>query len=102
VQTDDDLREQHDVAEDRGAPDTVLRALRSGSSLPWFWSSGGFYSPQIADPAANLFPATPIRGETCYYFSLIDHLEPLQLAHVKSYRNWLREQDTIDAPPRTG
>ncbi|MBL8298988.1 MAG: hypothetical protein JNN30_11670 [Rhodanobacteraceae bacterium] len=102
VQTDDDLREQHDIAEDRGAPDTVLRALRSGSALPWFWSSGGFYSPQITNPTANLFPATAIQGENCYYFSLIDHLDPLQLTHVKSYRIWLREQDNIDIPPRAG
>jgi hypothetical protein len=61
--------------------------------LPWFWSSGGFYSPQLVNPGANLFPATAVQGARWYYFSLIDHVEPLQLEHVKSYRTWLREQD---------
>ncbi|HVJ61133.1 MAG TPA: hypothetical protein VM555_00250 [Tahibacter sp.] len=93
VQTDEDLREQYEVAEDRGAPDSVLYALRSGKALPWFWSSGGFYSPQLSNPDANLFPATAVQGSRWYYFSLIDHVEPLQLEHVKSYRTWLREQD---------
>lgn len=93
VQTEEDLREQYEVAEDRGAPDSVLYALRSGKALPWFWSSGGFYSPQLSNPDANLFPATAVQGNRWYYFSLIDHVEPLQLEHVKSYRTWLREQD---------
>ncbi|MEO8670546.1 MAG: hypothetical protein ABI411_04460 [Tahibacter sp.] len=101
VQTEDDLREQYVIAEDRGAPDSVLEALRTGQALPWFWSSGGYYSPQLSDPDANLFPATLIQGERCYYFSLIEHVAPLQLGHVKSYRNWLREQDLQSgAPPR--
>lgn len=93
VQTEDELRTQFEVAEERGAPPEVLRALAEGKRLPWFWSSGGYYSPQLAEPQANLFPASVVQGERWYYYSLIDHVDPFRLRHVKSYRTWLREQD---------
>lgn len=93
VQTEDDLRTQVEVAEDRGAPPGLLRDLRSGARLPWFWSSGGYYSPQLQAPEASLHPASAVQGERWYYYSLIDHVDPFRLRHVKSYRTWLREQD---------
>jgi len=93
VQTEDDLRTQYEIAEERGAPEQLLRALRSGESLPWFWASGGYYSPQLVSPESNLFPASAVQGDRWYYYSLIDNVEPFKLRHVKSYRAWLREQD---------
>ena len=98
VLTEAELRAQFEIAEERGAPPELLKALSSGARLPWFWGSGGYYSPQLREPGASLHPASAVHGEQWYYFSLIDHVDPFRLGHVKSYRTWLREQDLARAP----
>ena len=81
VLTEAELRAQFEIAEERGAPPELLKALGSGARLPWFW--GGGYQPAAANPAPACIP--PARcGEQWYYFSLIDRVDPFRLGHVKS------------------
>jgi len=93
VQTEDDLRAHCLAAEACGAPDAVLKSLRAAEALPWFWSDATAERRDFTRPDTTLYPASLIHGDRCYYYSLIDHVEPFHLRQVKSYRAWLREQD---------
>lgn len=95
VQTDEDLRAHYEIAEELGAPQGVLAALRDGEAVPWFGSKDGYYTPTLVDPEACLFPATAVKGDRWYYYSLIDRVERFQLHMVKPYRTWLQDQDTL-------
>ncbi|NII09628.1 response regulator [Oleiagrimonas sp. C23AA] len=93
VQTEDDLRTHFEIASDQGAPQALLDALRDGEQLAWFETRDGYYHSTTHTPLSQLHPATAVRGEQWYYYALIDQVDRFQLQHVKSYRQWLREQD---------
>jgi len=95
VLTDDDMRTHYEIANDLGAPLSILTALRDATALPWFASGDGFIQADERGEQVRMVPATTIRGEHWYHYALIDQVqERFQLNRVRTYAQWLREQDT--------
>lgn len=93
AQTDEDLRAHYEIASDLGAPAELLAALRDGDRLPWFADGDGYYREGLARPEVRLLPALTARGEQWYHLACTDDVARFRLDNLRSYHDWLGEQD---------
>jgi len=91
VMDENALRSQVEIAQDLDAPDELIRQLASGQVVPYFWRSGGDYSPLDTDWPANLHPAKTC-GELRY--ALVPSPPGIALDGLIPYARFL---DDIDA-----
>jgi CheY-like chemotaxis protein len=86
------LRSQSEIARELDAPDELVRQLETGRVVPYFWRSGGEYSPLDHDWMANLYPA-----EVCgdLRFALVANPPGIQLDRITPYAHYLDELDTL-------
>lgn len=96
VQTEEEMQAQHEVALSQGAPEDLLKALRSGNFIPYFWQTGGYYRPHGGDWRSCLYPARQIEGQQWYYYTLVDDPSPFKLEMVMSYNAYLHQLDQRD------
>jgi CheY-like chemotaxis protein len=84
--TDQQLRDQYDVAHDLGAPTELLTALESRRFVPYFWRTQGYYSNNWPDWRTSLYPASEVVGEKRYTYTLIENPQAIfsRLALVQS------------------
>lgn len=105
VLTEEDLRVHWEIIRDQGGPEALLEKLASGTAVPYFWRSAGYYRPECPDWEDFLYPATHLQGVRRYYLALIDE-PPLYRWlgwQIASYRSFLEELDaTLDLPPGAG
>ncbi|MDN5849122.1 MAG: response regulator [Nitrococcus sp.] len=101
VLTDEDLQVHREVIRDQGGPEPLLDKLASGSVVPYFWRSAGYYRPECLDWENSLYPAKVLCGAQRYYLALIDE-PPLYRKlgwQIASYRSFLDELDaTLEVP----
>ncbi|WP_440223758.1 hypothetical protein ACQQ2N_00765 [Dokdonella sp. MW10] len=96
VMTPAELYEHAERAADIGAPETMQRALRDGTSIPVFARGNpGFDARQPLD-SSRLVPATFVRGTTGDYF--LGKLRDLQQFRIKipaitPYDTWLQRNE---------
>ena len=90
VMDQESLRSQVEIARDLDAPDELIRQLASGQVVPYFWRSGGEYSPLDTDWQANLHP-TKVCGELHYAF--VPSPPGIALAGLIPYARFLDEID---------
>lgn len=90
VMDQDALRSQAEIARDLEAPDELVRQLESGRIVPYFWRSGGQYSPLDQDWQANLYPAE-VCGELRY--TLVSCPPGINLDGMIPYARYLDEID---------
>jgi hypothetical protein len=84
------LRSQAEIARDLDAPDELIHQLTSGRVVPYFWRSGGEYSPLDQDWMASLYPAE-VCGEL--RFALVANPPGIQLNGMIHYGRFLDEID---------
>lgn len=91
VMDQDALRSQAEIARDLEAPEELIRQLASDRVVPYFWRSGGEYSPLERDWQACLHPA-----EMCghLWFAPIPNPPGINLSSVVPYARYL---DALDA-----
>lgn len=84
------LRSQAEIARDLQAPEELVRQLESGRVVPYFWRSGGEYSPLDQDWQASLYPA-----EVCgdLRFALVPNPPGINLNGMMPYGRYLDELD---------
>lgn len=100
VQTEAMLQAQHEIAEDQDAPTELLDALRSGRYVPYFWKTGGNYSPDHADDWRScLHPATEFKGKDWYLHAVVKNPPSFDLKYVVAYADYL---DQLDGEQRKG
>lgn len=93
VYTDKELREQYEIAYDQAAPQDLLDRLKTGKSIPYFWETGGHYSPECVNWPAYLHEANEFQGSEWYYYALIKNPAPYKSGAVLSYRKFLNLLD---------
>jgi CheY-like chemotaxis protein len=93
VQTEEAQRSCYEIAFDQEAPDELLAQLRSGKAVPYFWETGGNYSPSYADWRSHLHPATEFKGKDWYLYSVIKHPAAFNLKYVVPYGDFLGRLD---------
>ncbi len=91
VMDPDALRSQVEIATELDAPDALVRQLASGRCLPYFWRSGGEYSPLETDWQANLHPAE-VCGDLRY--TLVPNPPGIALDGIIPYARFLDQIDT--------
>lgn len=99
VYTDADLRSQWEIACDQDCPPELAYALSSGSAVPYFWHTEGFYRPECGpDWRSYLYPATPLPGAELYYIALVKR-PPLQghgqVSSYSAYLDWLDRSTAV-------
>jgi CheY-like chemotaxis protein len=84
------LRSQAEIARDLDAPDELVQQLTSGPVVPYFWRSGGEYSPLDQDWQASLYP-----NEVCgdLRFALVPNPPGVNLCGMFPYARYLDEID---------
>lgn len=90
VMEQDALRSQAEIARDLDAPDELNRQLTSGRVVPYFWRSGGEYSPLDEDWQASLYPAE-VCGDLRY--ACIPNPAGVDLVGVTPYARYLDDLD---------
>ena len=102
VLTEEDLQVHQEIIRDQGGPAPLLEKLASGSAVPYFWRSAGYYRPECLDWEDFLYPAKMLQGTRRYYLALIEE-PPLYRWlgwQIASYRSFLDELDaTLELPP---
>jgi len=93
VQTEEMMRGHYEIAHDQAAPEELLAALRGGKVIPYFWQSGGNYSPACEDWRACLHPATEFRGEDWYLYALVKNPPAFNRKYVVPYSDYLVQLD---------
>lgn len=99
VQTEEMIQGHYEIASDQDAPEELLRQLRSGSSLPYFWKTGGNYSPIYEDWQPCLHPAIEFKGEDWYLYTLVKNPGAFNLKYVYPFSEYL---DHLDREARQG
>jgi CheY-like chemotaxis protein len=92
VMDQEGLRSQTEIAKDLDAPDELIHQLTSGRVVPYFWRSGGEYSPLDPDWQANLYPAE-VCGELRY--TLVSCPPGINLDGMIPYARYLDELDRV-------
>ncbi len=87
------MRAHLEAAVSGGAPVTLIEALRSGTVVPYFWRSGGYYGIESLDWKSFVHRAALFHGTTVYHWALIDPPNGLERASVRRY-------DDYDKRPR--
>ena len=77
-----------DAAIAAGAPVSLVEALRSGSVVPYFWRSRGYYSIDSLDWKPFVHRANVFQGATSYLWALIDPPNGLERAAVRCYDDY--------------
>lgn len=90
VLSKDELRSQIEIARELGAPVELFERLGAGDVLPWFWRTGGGYSPEETDWPLCLFPARTIGRYLC---ALIPEPPGMDRSGLLSYRRYLEKLD---------
>lgn len=93
VPSEDALQSQYEIADAQGAPQELLDALKSRQFLPYFWKTGGHYTPECRDWRTYLFPATEVRGEKLFRYAIVNNAPLHKAANVLSYSEFLEEID---------
>lgn len=94
VKNRQDLLLHYELAADNNAPETVLKQLASGQSVPYCWPIHEFYNPDI-DWATKLYPANKLQADDLYYYALITTpLQHINSAKLKHYRTYLEHLST--------
>ncbi len=94
VQTETMLQSQYEIAHDQEAPQALLEALRGGKSLPYFWRTGGNYSPDHDDDwQACLHPAVEFKGRDWYLYAIVKDPPAFKLDYVLAYADYLDQMD---------
>ncbi|OUL99860.1 response regulator [Variovorax sp. JS1663] len=98
VQSEDQFQATHEIAYDQLAPPELLKILRSGEVVPYFWKTQGIYSPIYQDWRSYLHPATRIEGTEWYAYTVVKEPEGFNLKHVLFYADYLERLDarTLD------
>lgn len=89
VKTAEKMRSHFEIAYDQDAPPKLLSALRSNRMVPYFWRTGGEYSPYCQDWEPYLFPATELNGREWYCYALVPNPAGFKLDSVISYNTFL-------------
>jgi CheY-like chemotaxis protein len=97
VQNEEQFRATHEIAYDQQAPDELLKTLRSGDAMPYFWKTQGNYSSIYEDWRGCLHPATKIQGDEWYAYTVVENPKGFNLKHVLFYADYL---DRLDEPKR--
>lgn len=102
VFTQQDLQAQIEIAQDQGAPGELLNFLRSGRMIPYFWTTGGYFKPELADWQDFLYPAHTIEARQLYHVALVE--EPAayaenrrQMSSFTEYLDWLDMEGHVTA-----
>lgn len=93
VPNEDVLLGQYDIAYEQGAPQELLDALKSNQVVPYFWKTGGYWTPECRDWRAFLFPATEFEGRQWYCYAIVNNPPLYKTETVHSYRKFLDELD---------
>lgn len=92
VPNEDNLRSQHEIAFEQGAPQELLAALKSNQVLPYFWRTG-YWTPECRDWRACLYPATEFKGNRWYCYAMVYSPPPFRKEGIVSYQAYLDELD---------
>lgn len=90
VMEENDLRSQAEITQELGAPDELTHELLSGRVVPYFWRTGGEYSPMDTDWPACLYPAQAC-GKLLY--AVIPNPPGLDIAGMVPYGRYLDQMD---------
>ena len=93
VQTEEMVRAQYEIAFDQQAPEALLKRMRSGNYVPYFWKTAGHYTPTYKNWSACLHPATELKGHTWYSYAVIKHPRAYSRKHIRSYQAYLAHLD---------
>lgn len=93
VSNDESLQSQYEIACEQGAPQEMLDVLKSCQVLPYFWKSGGYYSPECAIWRTFLYPATEFKGRNWHYYAIVKNPPPFKADMVFPYNKFLLELD---------
>jgi len=99
IQTEELIRGQCEIADDQAAPDGLLKQLRSGRHVPYFWKTAGNYSPVYEDWQSYLHPSTEFKGNDWYLYTIVKNPPAFDLKYVVSYADYL---DRLDSETRQG
>lgn len=102
IETESSLTTHLEIAEDQGAPQELLTALRELLLVPFFSDTGGMYLKEIGDNwLSYCLPPQVCKGRETYYWALFD-LPPHYLqGPVYSYAEFLMDQGRLpEGSPR--
>lgn len=104
VKTEEMMRSHYEIADELAAPADLLRRLSSRRYIPYFWQTGGEYSPEYDDWKSLLYPATEIKGiGDCWYcYAVVKNPAGLNLKSVLSYGDYLDQLDSADRLEKRG
>lgn len=93
VPNEDELQGQYEIACEQEAPQELLDALKSKQFIPYFWKTGGQYTPECRDWRTYLFPATEVQGERLFRYAIVHNAPLHKNAKVMPYQQFLQELD---------
>jgi CheY-like chemotaxis protein len=96
VYTEKDMQAQYEIAFDQAAPQMLLDELKSGKTVPYFWSGDGHYGSAITNWQAYLHPAQQFHGAEWYYYAIVPPSRLFGLQSILSYRAFLERLDESD------
>lgn len=93
IETEVGLISHIEVAQDLGAPQELLTALKEFRLVPFFSDTGGMYGDSIShDWLSYCLPPQICRGRQDYYWALFDLPAHYMKGAVYPYQNFLRKQ----------
>lgn len=102
VQNQERLQAEHEIACDQGAPAELLAALRSGRHVPYFWKTGGYYTPEYRQWQDYLHPAEEFLGREPYLYSVLASPPGFNMKYVEAYGDYLERRDKDQPLPGEG
>lgn len=96
VMDDDMMDAQAEIAEAQGAEPALVETLKARHRVPYFWSSGGYFSQGNTGIAERLHAPHALDGERRYYIALVED-PPIYRElgwDIVSYERFL---DTLDS-----
>lgn len=95
VQNEDAMLSQYEIAYSQGAPQELLDALKRNEVVPYFWQTGGFWTPECSNWRDCVFPSTEFQGKHWYCYTIVSDPKLFRTDLVFSYRDFLDELDQI-------
>lgn len=81
-----------------GAPEAIIRAVASGKSLPWLWSTPDEMAPdEHFDWRDYLYPATKVGGDSDWHCAVIED-PPVDIAYDASDASYSSYLEHLDQP----
>lgn len=93
VKSPKEINDYYDIAKQSGNANSIANVLKRKEKIPFFYSEEDSQVP-VSEWGSYLFPAKILRGESEYYYALIEDLPISKIRHetIVSYEKYMKDK----------